>query len=38
MKFMFCPLILGTKENSKQGEIFLISSMFTSDKALRFIN
>lgn len=38
MKFMFCPLILDTKEKSKRGEMFLISSIFTSDKALRFIN
>lgn len=38
MKFMFCPLILDTKEKSKWGEIVLIWSIFTSDKALRFIN
>jgi len=41
MKFMLCPLILESKEKSKQGEMglfLLISGIFTNDKGLRFIN
>lgn len=40
VKFMFCPLILESKENpnKKNWAYFLTSGIFTNDKALKFIN